>query len=369
MAVKPVPLLLCVRTLTQGGTERQVAALAKALDPALFAPRVACFDARGFRAEELCASGIPIVEFPLTSFVRPSAISAALRFGRYLEENAIRIVHGFDYPANIFSAPVAKAFRTPVVLTSQRGYRTVYRTRYRAMLRMTDLVADGIVVNCEAMRRHLVDDYSVPPDKIHLCYNGLDPAFLDRPERARREPGNPLVVGTVTALRPEKGLLILMEGFAQARARRAGMRLQIVGSGPMLAELERASRELGVADACAFEPSAQDVIPWLDGIDIFILPSLFEAFSNSLLEAMARGCCPVASRVGGNGELIRNGETGLLFERGNARELAETLVWLADREEDRRRLATNAAVSASRFTIAAAAGRMAEIYEGFLRRY
>ncbi len=371
MPGRPVPILLVVRTLGHGGTERQTAELAKALDRSAFAPHVGCFRGGGFRAEELRESGVPIVEFPLTSLVNASALRAAARLGRYLEEKSIRIVHSFDYPANIFCAPAAKAFRTPVVLTSQRSYRTIYAARYRMLLRLSDLITDGVVVNCEAMWRHLMDDYSVPGEKIHLCYNGLDTQIFHPLARAGREAGRetPLVIGTVTVLRPEKGLRILLEGFALARAERPGIRLLIAGSGPMLAELEAASRELGIAEDCVFEPAAKNVVPWLHTLDIFALPSLYEAFSNSLMEAMACGCCAVASNVGGNGELVEDGETGLLFERGNARDLAQKLVLLIDREDLRKRLAdAGAGRIAERFSIQTSVERMETIYDSFLSK-
>ena len=77
-------------------------------------------------------------------------------------------------------------------------------------------------------------------------------------------------------------------------------------------------------------------------MDIFVLPSLSEALSNSLMEAMGCGCCPVASDTGGNPELVTDGETGLLFPVGDAEALAERLALLLDQPEYRRRLAAQA---------------------------
>ena len=76
---------------------------------------------------------------------------------------------------------------------------------------------------------------------------------------------------------------------------------------------------------CVFEPATSRVPGWLHAIDIFVLPSLSEALSNSLMEAMACGCCVAASRVGGNPELVAQGETGMLFEPRDAAGLAEVL--------------------------------------------
>jgi glycosyltransferase involved in cell wall biosynthesis len=104
-------------------------------------------------------------------------------------------------------------------------------------------------------------------------------------------------------------------------------------------------------------------------IDIFVLPSLSEASSNSLMEAMGCGCCPVASRVGGNPELIRDGHTGLLFEKGNPVSLAEALERLLANSEERTRM-TQAAMqdTANRFSLSASTHRMQEIYLKHLQR-
>ena len=110
------------------------------------------------------------------------------------------------------------------------------------------------------------------------------------------------------------------------KAGRQGVKLVMVGSGPMLAELQAG----GDAD-CHFEPAVRNVAPWLRAMDIFVLPSLSEALSNSLMEAMGCGCCPVASDTGGNPELVEDGETGLLFPVGDAEALAERLARLVDR--------------------------------------
>ena len=87
------------------------------------------------------------------------------------------------------------------------------------------------------------------------------------------------------------------------------------------ADLQTQARTLGIGDDCVFVPAKADVAEWLRSIDIFVLPSLSEGLSNSLMEAMACGCCAVASRTGGNIELVTDGRTGWLFEPGNAAEL------------------------------------------------
>jgi glycosyltransferase involved in cell wall biosynthesis len=172
-----------------------------------------------------------------------------------------------------------------------------------------------------------------------------------------------LTVGVVCALRPEKDLATLAEGFARAWREWPGLRLVVVGSGPERAPLERRLTELGARGAAHLEPATAEVAPWLRGIDIFVLPSKSEALSNALMEAMACGCVAVASAVGGNPELVREGETGLLFPVGDAAALAGCLLRLARDGEQRRRMAELARRRMeTEFTLPAAARRMAEIY-------
>ena len=111
------------RELGIGGTERQLVQTALTLDRSRFAPHVACFNAGGFRAAALRAAGIPIVELPVRSFMRWSAVAGAWRLARYLRAHHIQVVHAFDVPMDVFGVPVARFARTPVVISSQRAHR------------------------------------------------------------------------------------------------------------------------------------------------------------------------------------------------------------------------------------------------------
>jgi glycosyltransferase involved in cell wall biosynthesis len=234
---------------------------------------------------------------------------------------------------------------------------------------MSDRFSRAIVVNCEFLKKHLVEDEHVPARKVRLCYNGVDI------ERFYRIPGpkpaplrnSSLVVGTACALRPEKDLHTLIEGFARTRSALPGITLVIVGDGPELRSLQQHALLAGVAHACHFQPAIPDVVPWLSAMDIFVLGSRTEAFSNALMEAMACRCCVIASNVGGNSEMVRNEETGLLFSPGDPAALAETLFRVINDPGLRLRLAARAEDEIrSKFSISTAAAHMAAIYSSFL---
>jgi glycosyltransferase involved in cell wall biosynthesis len=364
-------VMLMTRTLGHGGTERQLTETALSLDPAVFAAPVACVDGTGFRGDELRRRGIPILELPLTSFKDPRSFPVLARFLRYMREHSIRLLHSFDTSTNIFAVPVAKLPGGPVVLSSQRCFENVIWPPHRKLNRVAHRLADGIVVNCEAVERHLREDYRLPARKIQVCRNGLDTSVFQpeigggkRPETLRDAE---LLIGSVSVLRPEKSLPTLVSAFALMKDARPGLKLAIVGSGPVRDELESQARGLGIADQCVFAPATQDVVGWLRAIDVFVLPSTSEAFSNSLMEAMGCGCAAVASKVGGNPELVRHGETGLLFAAGDAEDLARQLRTVALDDELRKRVAgAGAAWVAGNLSREAAARRMEQIYRDYL---
>ena len=127
------------------------------------------------------------------------------------------------------------------------------------------------------------------------------------------------------------------------------------------------SKDLGIREYCVFESATRDVASWLRSMDIFVLPSVSEALSNALMEAMACGCAPVASRVGGNPELVEHSHIGLLFDSGSPTQLALCLRELIENNELRRRLGSAAArFIHQHFSLSGAADRMAEIYQPHL---
>ena len=368
MRSRPYPVLLLARELGIGGCERDLAKLALGLDRSKYIPHAGCFR-EGFRAPELREAGIPITLFPVTSFVNASLWQGAWALRSYVRRHGIVLVHGFDVPGSIFGGPAGRLWGLPAVVTSMLGSRDLMSAKERRMLRFSDRTAHRVMVNAEATRRHLIDDEGVPAEKIFVNHNGYDPAIFHPGEVGARKPealaGAELVIGIVCALRPEKNVSLLVEAFA--RVRRPGVKLLILGSGPLLPALQRQIAEGGLEADCILEPARPDVAGWFRAIDIFVLPSVSESFPNALLEAMASGCASVATRVGGIPELIDDGRNGLLFTNHSVEELAGCLERLITGADLRRRLGEAAAATAlERFPISRYCRRMEDFYDSLL---
>ena len=358
-----------VRELGIGGCERDLTKLAVGLDRSRFEPHVASFRPEGLRTAELNRAGVPILHLRVQSLLSRAGFLAAWQMGKYIREHQIQVVHALDIPMDIFGIPVAWLFRVPVILSSQLSYRDELYTRLeRLLLPVTDWMSDRVVVNSKAVAQHLLEK-GVRPERLYVSHNGVDtrifhPAPGPRPAALRDAS---VVIGSVCALRSEKRLDLLIRAFAKVCSLRPGMKLAIVGSGGELAGLEVLSESLGIQSSCHFEPARPDVVDWMRAMDVFVLSSSVESFPNALLEAMACGCAPIGSRVGGVPELIADGKSGLLFESGNAADLADKLAQLIQNEELRAALGRQAANRAqTEFSVKFNIARAECLYESLL---
>lgn len=162
----------------------------------------------------------------------------------------------------------------------------------------------------------------VPPSRIRQAYSGVDTERFRPPtsaEHASREAGI-VRIGTVGRLDPVKNHVSLLRALRSVLDARPGLaatlRLSIVGDGPQRAGLESLARELDLEEVVGFTGTRDDTAELMRGFDVFVLASMNEGISNTILEAMASGLPVLAARVGGNPELVVNGVTGLLYEHG-----------------------------------------------------
>lgn len=359
-------MLITVRELDQGGIERDVAKIATHLDPARFEPHVATFSAKGLRYDELQAAGAPILELPVKTLLSMETFRLGKAMRQYIKQHRIQVVHSYD-ASGVFALAVARLSGVPVTIGTQLCYRDILDNRTQMWLRFADHVPDAMLVNCEAIRRYMIDHEHVLENRVELIYNGVDTTQFYPPDS---RPAQASIIGTVCALRREKNLPLLQEAFTRVRSVHPSLRLVIVGSGAELNALQENASRLGIAGASEFVPATRDVPTWLRKMDIFVLPSYSEAFSNSMLEAMACGSAVVGSRVGGMPELTgANEERGLLFTSGNAQELAAQLERVVSDTTLRHDLGNKAAKFAREsLSIEIAAARTGAMYERLLAK-
>lgn len=361
-----IKVLITVRELDQGGVERDAAKIATHLDRERFDPHVLAFWAHGFRYDELRAAGVPVIEIPVRSLTSVETLRLAARLRRYIIQHGFQVVHSYD-ASYVFVSTVARLSGVPVAIGSQLSYLDTVDKRTQMWLRLGDRAPHVMLANCEALRRYLIDEWHLPENRVEMIYNGVDTTQFYPPEL---RPAKAPIIGIVCALRPEKNLPLLQQAFAKVHASHPELKLVIVGSGGQLKSLQENAARLEITEAIDFIPATKDVPEWLRKMDIFVLPSYSEAFSNSLLEAMACGCAVVGSRVGGMPELTgSNEERGLLFPSGDTGALAHQLERLITNSALRRDLGAKAAKFAKEnLSIEIAAERTGAMYERLLAK-
>ena len=366
-------ILFFIDRLAIGGAQRQLLNLLRGIDRQRFQCSLVTLYAGGELEAE--ARQIPDLERRcldrkgrLDATTAPRAVGAIRRFRPH-------IVYCFLPVASVFGLSAAVLCRTPVRIASKRtggSRRTslgdgLYRWAEIQLMRL----AHAVVANSEAGRRFLISQ-GIKPAKAKVILNGLDAARLRadkrETERVRRRisvNGDSFVIGAAASLTPGKDHRTLLQAFALIKDEAVQIRLALAGDGPLRASLGKQAASLGLDGRVAFLGNQDSLGPFYAALDLLALSSTMpEGCSNALLEAMALGRPAVATDVGGNRELVRPGETGLLVPPGNPRALADAfLELLRDRPAARKMGARARRMVRERFSLRGMVSAHQELFE------
>ena len=205
------------------------------------------------------------------------------------------------------------------------------------------------------LENYLTKQVGVAQRHVTQIYNGVDtdrfrPATRGRkdslPAGADFEGEDKVVIGAVGRLQPVKNQMLLAQSFVRMLQRapelREVARLAIVGDGPRREEIVQFIERSQVSKYCWLPGARQDIPDLYRGMDVFVLPSLGEGISNTLLEAMATGLPVIATAVGGNLELVDDGHTGTLVPTSDAEQMSLQLERYVRAPELRRQHGANA---------------------------
>jgi len=328
-----IKLLHVVGRFGIGGTERQQAELIKRLPADRYEQTVAAME-KGAFAAEVEQRGVPVIEFPFTSFYNIRAARNYLALARLIRRQRFHLVHCHNFYSNIFGTIAARLAGMKTIITSRRDLGGMFTKTQLRVQRLAYRFSAAVLANSQGVKRFLIENEQVPETKIHCVYNGIDtdrftpqePAS-DAAESLGIAPGSP-VVGMVGNLHPWKGFDVFIRIAAAVNASRPGVRFLIVGDGPQRGALEQMARELHVEQSVTFAGARGDIPEILALMSVFVLSSPAEGLPNAVLEAMACGLPVVASNTGGVPETVNDGETGFLVLPGDTAGFAEKILQL-----------------------------------------
>ncbi len=357
-------LFLMSNNLEIGGSERQFVALVETLDRERFHVLPACIRGSGVLFSRIGA----IPEFPLGgSFFRLQAHRSRLALARHLRQQNVLIAHAFDFYSNLMLLPTARMAGVPVVIGSHRQIGDLLTPLQFAAQKFAFWFCDRVVCNSRAAAERL-RSAGVPARKLEILPNGLsETAFADCVPAIPRSKGV-LRVGMIARINdPVKNHTTFVRVAAQLAQMFSNLEFLIVGDGPLRPGLEEMAAATGLKDRVIFAGERHDIPNMLASMDISVQISSSESMSNVILESMAAGVPVVAYNVGGNPELIRDGETGLLVSPNDEQELLRTLKGLLVQSELRAKLGRNAKQFArANFHMSSVCRRFEQLYANVL---
>jgi glycosyltransferase involved in cell wall biosynthesis len=355
-----------VESLDRGGLERVVCDLAREQLVSGHDARIVCLFRDGLLGEEARGAGLPVhVVGKRFGF----DVAALLRLRRQLEAADPDVVHTHNAAAHYHAVLSARRRNRAVFVNTRHGMGAQRggdrRERFFSMsLGRTAAVA----AVCQAAATRLVDEGILPAHKVRVVPNGIALDQFDQANRlearnALATPNGMLVVGTVGRLSWAKDHAFLLRAFREFTRFGPEAMLAIVGEGEERPALEQLAVELGIRHQVRFLGDRPDVPRLLPAIDIFAVSSCTEGYSVALLEACAAGIPVVATRVGGNAEIVDDRVTGLLIDHADLPGFSEALSALAASSELRTRLGSGArAWARQNASLNAMAARYEQLY-------
>lgn len=236
----------------------------------------------------------------------------------HIKASGADIVHCHQYTPYLYGFLAAIGTEAKVVFTEHgRFYPDRYRYKAMGINMLIGLMTPAIAAISSATREALARYEFMPKWKIQVVYNGIQGLVRDdeRTNSLRHKlqiPPDAFVVGTVSRLDPVKNQPMMLRAFRRFLDRCPDAWLLMVGDGPDRSKLEAMTKELHLAHRVIFTGFQADPVDYLAALDLFLLSSHTEGTSMTLLEAMSLGIPAVATHVGGNPEIIKQHETGIL---------------------------------------------------------
>jgi glycosyltransferase involved in cell wall biosynthesis len=334
----PVRVCMVVNNLDVGGLEKVVLSLLRHLPREAVEPHLICLSGPGRLYGEVDlppAHRLVLDKAPeLNAFPeRLQAPALMVQIGKFMLSRGIEVAHVHNLAPLIFAGLPARLLgrsRPRVVYTE---HNQIYRAREWAKRRFRHYVrlADEVVAVSNDLRNTLVSKLQIVGTPVRVLHNGIDPAPFANADGSvvRRELGIPddqFLVGTAVVLSEQKGIRHLLDAARIVRAADPSLSFVVGGDGPLRVQLEKAAAELQLGDTVRFLGYRRDVPQLIAALDAYVLPSLWEGLPLALLEALALGKPIVATRVGGNPEVVEDGENGLLVPPRDPEALARALL-------------------------------------------
>ncbi len=319
----------------------------------------------------------PVKVLPLEKAIGWRSLKAAIELRKYIKREKVSVVQTFFATSDLWGATVAKLSGCPVIISSRRDMGFLRNLKHQVAYKLLAPLYDAVHTVSSAVRDYTIEQDGVKPERVITIVNGVDvrplPSLTDLAvfrSRLGLEGKGPLItdVGSVKAV---KGYNVLAKAAKLVCAKYPKAMFVIAGAVPeieYLRQLQTLIEEMGLSNNFRFMGRIDDSFPLLQISDIFCHLSLTDGLSNSLLEAMEAQLPCVISRVGGNPEVVVDGESGFIVPPGEHAEAAERILELLDHPAKARQMGRmGRRIIETEFTAVGMALSLAGLYDELLR--
>ena len=360
-----------------GGAERHMTLLAKTLDPEKYKVTIVISAYKELNKwhEELKNAGINVIRLKVFHKHDPNHLFILKKL-LATEKPDILHLHIWNPASCRYAFFAANPKITKIVATEHdpfalKGIKKIFKNK---CLKLTN----HVITVSNANKDFMIKEYPTIKDRISVIHNGIDLQkfekeilrFSSQDKQKIRTLFNAdsgsFVILTVAALHPRKGLKYLIQAFHDILPYIPESKLIIVGEGPQKTDLENLIKKLDIVNKVMLLCTRNDIPKILKSSDLFILPSLKEAFGLVILEAMAAQIPIIASNVGGIPEIIQNFKTGYLIEPAKSNAIAEKIVEIYNNKAQSEKISFIASHEVKKFDATTMAKKTAEIYDQLL---
>ena len=341
--MNPLRILHITHSLNVGGLERVVVDLAKGFKKRGHFVEICCLDGKEPMGEEAEKAGIKVF-----SLNKKPGITWGLpfRIAEIMKEEQINLVHTHNEAGLLYGVPAALKAQVTNIVHTEHGKEPGYENKKALKLAEKFLLkkVKHVVAVSKDMKDKLVTSSGINNDTVSVIHNGIDADNFYQPEH-REAMRNALgiehddfVIGNIARMVPLKNHRFLITVFKELLKDLPNLKLVLVGDGLLSEELKTYSRDIGLSDSLLFLGERHDIAQLFSVFDLFVLPSLTEGTSMTIIEAMASGTPVVASKVGGNPEIIENGQKGLLIPLDNILTWANAIKFIIENDIKRKEI-------------------------------
>lgn len=323
-----VLIILDQLSRTMGGGERIALQVAELLPCYGFRASVLTFFADS--QSQAILSSAPIYVLPLKRTYDLTALHAAFELRRFIQQQHVRIVHTFFESSDLWAGFVTKTLTDAKLVWSRRDMGILRSPRHHVAYRLMAGLPDAVFAVSEQVRRHCTQVDGISPARVQTIYNGL-PLADWVPAAKTALPSGRFHVTTVGNIRHVKGHDVFIKAAALVVSSFPDVSFSIAGEvlePEYFEDLKALVHHLNLGDQFSFHGGVTNLRQHFASVDIFVLPSRSEGFSNALVEAMASSLPIIATDVGGNAEAVRDGISGLMIPSDDPAALSRAMLQL-----------------------------------------